>query len=113
MSVNRCIMCGRPIPEGKMICYECEYPVEPSFNTIQITVLINGIRDASKFAYIASKCEGDVVAKSGRFAVNAKSIMGILSLDLTKPIKVVFYGDISYEIKEEMKKFMIGDGVNK
>lgn len=113
MGVNRCVICGRPIPEGRMICYECEYPMEPSFNIIKITVSINGFRDAFRFARLSSKCEGDVIIKSGRFAVNAKSIIGILSLDLAKPVKVEFYGDISYEVQEKMKKFMIGDGVNK
>ena len=107
MGVDRCVMCGKPIPEGRMVCYGCEYLTEPNFNTAQITVLLNGIRDASKFAYLSSMCKSDVAAKSGRFAVNAKSIMGLLSLNLAKPIKVEFYGDIPYEVRESMKKFII------
>lgn len=107
MGVNRCVICGKPIPEGRMVCYECEYPVEPSFDTIKITLSLNGIWDVFKFAYLSCKCEGDVVAKSGRFAVDAKSMAGILSLDLGEPIKVEFYGNIPYEVKEGIKRFII------
>lgn len=104
---NRCVVCDSPIPEGRMICYECEYPVEPSFDIKKTTVSIGGIREASKFAHLSSKCKGDVVIKSGRYAANAKSIMGILSLDLSKPLRVEFYGDIPCEVKESMKKFIV------
>ena len=107
MGVNRCVICGKPIPEGKMVCYGCEYPVEPSFNTVQIKVSINRIGDAFKFARLSSVCKGDVIAKSGRFAVNAKSIMGLLSLGLAEPIRVEFYGNIPNEVKEKMKRFII------
>lgn len=51
--------------------------------------------------------EDDVVVKSGHFAVNAKSLMGLYSLDLTKPLKVEFYGNIPYEVRDDLKKFII------
>ena len=89
-----------------MICYRCEN-TEINFNTTKITVYLNKITDISKFVNLTSKCQEDVVAKTGNFAVNAKSIMGLLSLDLSKPLKVEFYGDIPYEVKESMKKFIV------
>ena len=107
MGSDTCVICGAPIPEGKMLCYGCEYPIEPSFDTTQIKVSLNGIRDASKFAHLSSLCKGDVVAKSGRFAVNAKSIMGILSLNLDKSIQIEFYCDIPSDVKEGIKNFII------
>ena len=99
-------MCGEPIPEGRMICHRCE-DVEPSFETTKVMVLLDKITDISNFVTLVSKCRDDVVVKSGHFAVNAKSLMGLYSLDLTKPLKVEFYGDIPYEVKEGMKKFIV------
>ena len=99
-------MCGEPIPEGRMICPACEN-MEPSFDTTQITVSLNKITDISKFVALVSKCRDDVVVKSGHFVVNAKSLMTLFSLDLTKPLKVEFYGNIPYEVKEGMKKFIV------
>ena len=106
--MGRCVSCNSStiLPEGRMICCKCENE-EPSFNTTKITVSLNKIRDITKFINLASKCQGDVVLKSGQFAVDAKSIMGILSLDLSKPLNVEFYGDIPYAVKEGMKKFIV------
>ncbi len=108
MVEQRCAMCGVIIPEGRMICPLCEN-MEPSFDTVKIIVKLDKIADISEFVNLASKCSDDVTIGSGRFAVNAKSIMGLYSLDLTKPLHVEFYGDIPYEVKEGMKKFIVGE----
>ena len=103
-----CVSCGSPIFEesGTMLCHKC-MDFEPSFDTTKITVSLNKIIDIHKFVSLASKCRDDVVVKSGHYAVNAKSIMGLFSLDLTKPLKVEFYGAIPYEVREGMKKFIV------
>ena len=88
---ERCVMCGKVIPEGRMICYKCE-DVEPNFDTRKIAVSLNEVSNISEFVSLASKCRDDVVVKSGNFAVNAKSIMGLYSLDLSNPVMVEFYG---------------------
>ena len=103
---DRCVMCGACVPEGHMVCNNCEN-CEPSFDTIKITVLLDKITDIRDFVNLASKCRDDVTIGSGRFKVDAKSIMGLFSLDLSKPLKVEFYGNIPYEVREGMKKFMI------
>lgn len=106
MNEEKCIMCGEVIPEGKMVCLKCEN-LEPNFNTTKITISLNKIVDVSKFVALTSKCKGDVVVKTGRFAVNAKSIMGLFSLDLTKPVVVEFYCDIPLEVRDGIKKFVV------
>lgn len=103
---DRCIMCGARVPEGTMVCVNCEN-CEPSFDTVKITVLLDKITDIRDFVNLTSKCRDDVVVKSGHYAVNAKSIMALFSLDLSKPIKVEFYGCVPYEVREGMKKFMV------
>lgn len=106
MDAERCVMCGEIIPEGRMICRKCEN-AKSNLDTIKITVCLNQITDISEFVILASKCRDDVVVKSSHFAVNGKSIMGLYSLDLTKPLNVEFYGDIPYEVREGMKKFIV------
>ena len=106
MNEERCVMCNDIIPEGRMICKKCEN-LEPEFSTTKIIVCLNKISDISDFIKLTSKCKDDVVVKSGHFAVDAKSILGLYSLDLTKPVTVEFYSRVPYEVKEGMKKFIV------
>ena len=52
------------------------------------SILLSSINDIKAFVNIVNKYEFDVDLTSGRYVVDAKSIMGIFSLDLSKPIKV-------------------------
>ena len=106
MVEDRCVACGELIPEGRMICRKCE-GVEPSFDTIKMTVLLDRIKDIPRFVHLASKCRDDVVVKTEHYAVSAKSIMALFSLDLSKPVKVEFHGSIPCEVEEGMKKFIV------
>lgn len=81
--------------------------IEPGFNTVKITIILDKITDVKDFVNLVSKCSDDVTVGSGRFIVNAKSLLGLMSLDLSKPLKVEFYGDIPYEVKEGMRKFVV------
>lgn len=47
----------------------------------------------------------DVVLKSGRYVVDAKSILGIFSLDLSQPITVEIYADSCDDLLAQLKKF--------
>lgn len=96
----------RPITESKRDSRKDDC-VEPSFTTIKIRVLIDKFADIAKFVALTSKCEDDVVAVSQNYRVNAKSLLGLYSLDLSTPIKVEFYGDIPDEIKNDLRKFMV------
>jgi hypothetical protein len=110
MNNEICAACGAPLAteSGSMLCSKC-MDYEPSFDTIKITVLLDKVADIKDFVNLASKCSDDVTIGSGRFAVDAKSIMGLFSLDLSKPLKVEFYGNIPYEVKVGMKKFIVNE----
>ena len=60
---------------------------------IKKTITLEGINDVKKFVNVVSKYEFDVDLLSGRYAVDAKSIMGIFSLDLSKPIDLNIHAD--------------------
>lgn len=54
-------------------------------------IKLNKIKDIQEFCTLASGIMGDVDIVSGRYLCNAKSLLGVLSLDLSKPIEVVVH----------------------
>ena len=56
-------------------------------------VMLVSINDVKEFVNIVSMFDFDIDLKSGKYIVDAKSIMGIFSLDLTKPICVESEGN--------------------
>lgn len=109
MKENRCIMCGQIIPEGIMVCPNCENNQLDVKNLTMVETIVNidAVDKVKEFYNLCSKCSGEVEVYSGRYIVSGKSIMGLFSLDLTQPLKVEFYGDIPYEVREGMKKFIV------
>ena len=47
----------------------------------------------------------EILLKSGKYVVDAKSILGIFSLDLSQPITVEAYSDDCDDLLERLKKF--------
>ena len=70
-------------------------------------ILLNSINDVKEFVNIVSKYEFDIDLTSGRYVVDAKSIMGIFSLNLSKPIKVEAQCSDNEKFMEEMKRFIV------
>lgn len=70
-------------------------------------LLLSSINDVKDFVNIVSKYDFDVDLTSDRYVVDAKSIMGIFSLDLSKPIKVEVHSDDCDKFMEELDKFII------
>ena len=70
-----------------------------------VDIKLSSIEDVRKFVDIVSKYDIDLI--SGRYAVDAKSIMGIFSLDLLKPIKLTAHSDNTDELFAEIKPYMI------
>lgn len=70
-------------------------------------LMLNSINDVKDFVNIVSKYEYDVDLTSGRYVVDAKSIMGIFSLDLSKPIKVEVHDDSCDAFLNEVKRFVV------
>ena len=58
-----------------------------------------------EFVNITQDYPYEILLKSGRYIVDAKSILGIFSLDLSKPIVVEVYNDDCDELLEKLKAF--------
>lgn len=72
------------------------------------TVMLATINDVKNFVNSVSKCEYDVDLISGRYAVDAKSIMGIFSLDLSKPIILEAHTDDASAFFADIKQYIVG-----
>ena len=70
-----------------------------------INITIETINDVKELVAIANTFDFDIDLVSGRYAVDAKSIMGILSLDLAKPIKVNIHCDDADDFLNQIEKF--------
>lgn len=70
----------------------------------KMQVIIHGINDASHFVAQAAKVSGDVIVKKGRFAVDGKSIMGVMSINIHDGV-VVEYPEGATEFEEFLKQF--------
>ena len=57
---------------------------------------------------IVNRYPYDIDLRSGRHVVDAKSIMGIYSLNLSKPVTLEVYDDKCDDLMDEIKPFIIG-----
>ena len=70
-------------------------------------ILLKSINDVKDFVNVSNKYDFDIDLTSGRYVVDAKSIMGIFSLDLSKSIKVEVHSDGSDAFYKEVKVFEV------
>jgi phosphotransferase system HPr-like phosphotransfer protein len=70
-------------------------------------ISLKSITDVKDFVNIVNKYDFDIDLTSGRYVVDAKSIMGIFSLDLSKPIRVDVHADDCEKFFEEIKNCVI------
>ncbi len=71
------------------------------------TVSLKAIDDVKLFVNTIMRFDFDIDLVSGRYAVDAKSIMGIFSLDLSKPIELRAYTDDAEELFAAIDKFIV------
>ncbi len=74
----------------------------------KIKIILNDFSRAKKFIQEVSKFDSDIDAIKDRYIVDAKSIVGIFTLDLSKSITIVLHSDNEEEIKrfhEVMEEF--------
>lgn len=70
-------------------------------------IKLSTIEDIRKFVEIVTRQEFDIDLSSGRYLVDAKSIMGIFSLDLMDKIKVVAHTDNVEALKSELAAYIV------
>ncbi len=72
---------------------------------LEKTIILKDFEAVKKFVDIANEKPFDIELLSGKYIVNAKSIMGVFSLDLTKPIVMVAHTDAPKELSRQTAEF--------
>ena len=72
-------------------------------------IRLSTIQDIKKFVEIASLTPVEVDLCSDRYVVDGKSIMGIFSLDLLNPIKMIVHSDDCPELMAELASFVVNE----
>ena len=74
----------------------------------KITITLNDFIRIKNFSSEVVKFESDIDLVKGRYIIDAKSTIGIFTLDLSSPVDVVIHSDDEDEIRrfnEVMKKY--------
>lgn len=73
---------------------------------VTMYIELRSIDAVKKFVDDVSKIDGDFDLISGRYVIDAKSIMGIFSLDLSKPLQLNMR-DVAESAIEQLKKYEV------
>ena len=73
-----------------------------------VNISLNSIDKVKSFVNVITKFDNDFDLISGRYVIDAKSIMGIFSLDLSKPITLNIHASENMSaILEVLKPYII------
>ncbi|MBE5935104.1 MAG: HPr family phosphocarrier protein [Lachnospiraceae bacterium] len=74
----------------------------------QVTISLNSIDKVKSFVNDVTKFDTDFDLISGRYVIDAKSIMGIFSLDLSNPINLNIHNEENLDaILEVLKPYIV------
>lgn len=74
---------------------------------ISVAVLLQSIENIKEFVRIVERCPYDVDLVSGRYVIDAKSIMGIFSLDIAKPLTANIHCESCDDLIQELAPFIV------
>lgn len=72
-----------------------------------VKISLGMAENVKKFVNIVSSYPFDIDIRSGRFLIDAKSLLGIFSLDLSKPVVIEIYSDDCGKLLDELKEFIV------
>ena len=72
-----------------------------------VEIKLNTIENVRDFVDIVTRHDVDVDLSSGRYVVDGKSIMGLFSLDLLKPVTLTAHSDDCDDLFKELEPFIV------
>ena len=69
-------------------------------------IVLKDTTDIQSFANLVNQYPFTISLRQGRAVIDAKSILGIYSLDLTKPVIIEVYSNQASELLEALQKFV-------
>ena len=71
-----------------------------------VMIRLSLVENVNKFVNVVSRYPFEMDLRAGRHVVDAKSILGIFSLDLSRPITLDIYSDECDGLLEDIKPFV-------
>ena len=71
----------------------------------QTQIILSNIQDVRDFVNLVVLVDYEVDLAQGRYLIDAKSIMGIFSLDLLSPITVIAHTEYADDFFAKLEKF--------
>lgn len=68
----------------------------------EVNILLDSIDKVKKFVSVVTEFDTDFDLISGRYVIDAKSILGIFSMDLSKPLTLQIHAEA-----EELEKVLV------
>lgn len=72
-----------------------------------VKIKLQSVEQVKEFVQTVSTSPYDIDIASGRYVVDAKSILGIFSLDMEKTMELIIHGNNCQEILEKLESFII------
>ena len=72
-----------------------------------VMIRLSLVENVNNFVNIVTRYPYEMDLRAGRHVVDAKSILGIFSLDLSKPITLEIYSDDCGDLLEEVGPFLV------
>jgi len=74
----------------------------------KVTILLDTVDKVKGFVNTIAPLEGDFDLVSARYVVDAKSIMGIFSLDLGKPLELhILADDVAERVLPKLESYIV------
>ena len=70
-------------------------------------ILLDMALKTREFIAITQDSAHEILLKSGKYVVDAKSSLGVYSLDLANPVTVEIYAEECDELIDKLKKFQV------
>lgn len=72
-----------------------------------VKITLSMAENVKKFVAAVSKYPYDIDLRCGRFRVDAKSLLGIFSLDLSSPLVLEIHSDNCDDLLADLKSFIV------
>ena len=76
--------------------------------TIRLTMMTDNVKN---FVRLVNRYPYDMDLRSGRYVVDAKSILGIFSIDLSRPITMTIYSDDCDDLLRDLDGYLDADAL--
>ena len=72
-----------------------------------VKISLEMAQKVKEFVNVTQNYPCEILLKSGKYVVDAKSLLGIFSLDLAKPVTVEIHSDDCQDLLDALKPFAI------